>query len=689
MLLLFLFGCSKPKGTFDELMLRGGELVQLGKKKDAYRHFKAAISKKEVNGSAHYAASKVSPDNNTSYRHVTAAWDDGLRSRGILYDYLAYSFFTSIEKKKKFAFSLFEELPLNLRTEELKGELLYFLEDYDSALVVWSEAFKKKPDLTLAKKLASVYAAKGLKDSVKFVLQEPAVRDSLDERAIVMLASSYALSLEYDIVDSLFEGVRGSDKYLTPLKLEDFTFQFLAGNFDYCLNGLGELIKDNNLGTLKERFEILYYTAAYLSANNDAFRKLDLNYSKENDSYVPRLKKALLSGDGRKAINIVAEFNKSKGNNIDKILMAALLMDSKQDSLAYNAFKELKPLYRESFAVLPLFSALLAKGGQDSIALSTLEKIHSKGYYSNNSLRLKRDIYMAKGDFLNAISTHKNLDIKFPERGVDPGLARIYAYQKRFHLSDKEYLKIIKKNPSNCSIRKEFAKGLFNRAKYRQVDVILRNGDCLNDITAVSMRAEAFSKLNKSDEAEKLFTDLKGQFNGGLDFIEAYSLFLYKGERYKDAFNAYKGLSSEEFEKISKRGSGFSRLFINNYLWRKMKAKLMPSEMDLTLIKQIYENSGGHSSYRSTYASALRASEKYVDCLMLYKNINKELLSKYEFFILADCRFKLGYYAEAGKLFNKIKHDTIECLDMNADETSKYIVSRISESGIKGRKNVN
>jgi predicted Zn-dependent protease len=616
--------CSScSTATPEEEFARGKELLEEGKRERAYKHFKRAAGKKKTDGTYHWAAASVAPNQNAAFVHAELAWKNGLKQPAVLWSLIQLSFHTTLDQKREYAFTRYEELPDSFQTSALRGELFYRFEQYDSALVIWDTLYEQSWSPTWVSKIAMAYGKMDKADSALAVLERARASKKLDAQAYVLLASMLFRGGEYKEVDRLFAESRQGKLYDDGMRVSHATLLMLQNRFgdaQSILKAISDTVADPAVNLIHHRARALLSYMAYLRRDSSAIIALRDYIEADEPKWratETAFHEALLAQLRRdpSTLEQLRDLRKSLGGGIVDLAYARECLRRGRFEEALEGYKALPGSFRSSPGITVELARVLAGAGKEKEALAVLGDMHKRKLFTKASLELFRDLSVRQDLVEKSLAAQKLLESRF---GDDVGVkwkgAMLALKRGKTDSALVLLTRLAKEHPEESRFETARLSTIFLTKDYERLIEECANSDGPTETVAV-LKARAYRKLGRLREANAAFTEALAAERKPAILME-YADFLIAAEKPAKAVEVYQEIMEKHAEGLE-RDSLANAVVLNNLAWANLDTKTPDVKRALWAAEKAHDLAPDNPHILDTYADALLRAGKYRDCVHL------------------------------------------------------------------------
>jgi tetratricopeptide (TPR) repeat protein len=621
------FRCfSGNEQTAQQYYEKGLENQKQEKRSEAYDCFRQACKKDPSNPLYHWAAATSAGNREDAFTNAEDAWAKGYKRPEALFFRTALSFHGNRHEALTFALNAFKEMPDSFRTPEIRGDLFFRFEEFDSALAQWEPLFSKSPSGQLCRQIALAYSGKGDFKKARSVLIEARKKNLLDRAGLSALATLYSFTFEYAAVDSLFQAMQHQGLFNDTTRVEYadlLVAQERYGDAVKLLSGIHNSLLAKGDTHLAFRVRALMYLIYYTEKQPDGIRHVagmipqDFSFYKAEKSFAEAAAGATLDSGQSLALLEVNRKALPASSSIDLVVARENGARGNYKNSAAG-FSSLPPIFSHSPRVLAERATAYFAMGADSVALALINILHVRKLYTKQSLELFRDIMLKKNILEKGMAAQAVLEKRFPrDAGVILKKGMLALAAGKTDSAFVVFSSLAKEYPDNEDFEVLRISMLLMQKKYdAALEECGRSRASPAALAPVQARALHFS--GKPQEArnafEKMIREKKTQ-----RLLLDYTSFLLETSQFDRAVPVFKDLIAE-----SKKNTGTNNrelaLMYNNLAWACLNADPCPEGELLSAAKRAYALASYNPHVLDTYAEALLKTNRYDECIRLLKD---------------------------------------------------------------------
>lgn len=618
-------GCSDNLPA-EELFNKGKVKLKEGKPKEAYIYFKKAVKKDPEKPEYYLAVASVAPDKNEALIHTKGAWDNGLKTRRVLLNLIALSFYGKKQDNLEYSLSLYQQLPDSSKSDEFRGQIFFINGAYDSSIAIWNKLFEVNPTGSMGSKLAASYMKKRDKEGALSILSYCRERKLLNVQGYILLAALYAFEYDYQEVELVFNEAKKLGYYNDTLQFEQANFYIVQGmvtETESLLSNLKIPVNNEKDNIINHKSRIIL---SYLYGGQKKRDKIEEIIKIIPDDSPLKSDEVMCHRAIIKSMIDTIEALEDFKNALKKLppnpIIAILYA---QENAKKRNFKEVIEIYKKLPGVYKLSPFLLTKlaqaysiTGDDEKALAALNVLHSKKHFTKMSVELFRDITFKMNLVEKSKAAQSLLDKKFGNDASVRWSSAVLALKTGEIDSAIELLnQLYKDYPDAHRIEIARLSAFLIKKDYNAAVEECKNTKAPFKLYAPVL-ARAFKKLGKTKNAEKVYKKLLKEDKKPGTMLE-YSDFLLKSGKSKEASIVLDELlhSNEQLWKENPKGNA---LVLNNYAWSLMQENGYNKKTVLSAAKKAYELAPDNKHIVDTYVDILTQSKKYRQCIKLLEN---------------------------------------------------------------------
>jgi tetratricopeptide (TPR) repeat protein len=617
---------SGPEISAQQYFEKGMEKQKQGKRSEAYDCFRQAIKKDPSNPLYSWAAASSAGNREDAFTNAEDAWAKGYKRPQGLFFRTALSFHGNRQEALTFALNAFKEMPDSFRTPEVRGDLFFRFEEYDSALAQWEPLYSRSPSPTVCRQIALAYSGKGDFVKAQGVLSEARRKNLLDRAGLSALATLYAFTFDYAAVDSLFRDMNRQGLFNDTSQMEYAEILVVQDRYDNALKILGgthnSLLAKGDAG-LAFRARTLLYLLYYMKKQPDGIMRTASMIPKEFP--FQKAEKTFAETAADTTLDSAQSLAKIEVNRKALPPSPSLDLVIARENMARGNFKKsaeyfssLPPLFNRSPRVLAERATVHFAMGADSVALALINILHIRKLYTKQSLEVFRDIMLKNNILEKGMAAQSVLEKQYPrDAGVVLKKGLIALAAGKTDSAFAVFSALAKQYPDNDDFEVLRISVLLMQKKY---DKVL--GECTRSRASpaalASVQARALHYSGKIPEARTVFEKLTQEKKTRRLLLD-YTTFLLETSQFDRAVPVFKDLIADS-RKNAGAGSTELGLMYNNLAWSCLKADSCPETELLGAAKRAYSLASDNPHILDTYAEALLKTGRYDDCIKLLKD---------------------------------------------------------------------
>jgi tetratricopeptide (TPR) repeat protein len=375
------------------------------------------------------------------------------------------------------AVTMLDQLPPDLKSAELRGNVFFFFSRIDEAIRTWEQVLAQNHSPDLVVKIAHAYSAVGQKQRAVEILEKHRRAGELNETGYSELASLY---LGDDALFSraltVFEEARDKGHYGEGIQLEHAAAYLInqrAAEAQSILESLAAKRPDQDTNRFRTSAR-LFLSVIYVGQTN----RSGLNYLlsqghkaeqgpiREGEELFYRSQLRLLN----KTANVLDDLRNSRRIIPDhaaiQLLFASQSNATGSPAEALEACRSIHGIMAHWPAVQLECALALHKMARDAEALRVLDQVHRRGFVSKESLALLRDAAFETRQTQRGQTTQSMLETRFP---TDPEIKFYSGYsalrQRHFDKAGAIFEELSGRFPTE------------SRYKLAQIQVLLAKGE--------------------------------------------------------------------------------------------------------------------------------------------------------------------------------------------------------------------
>lgn len=624
---MFLF--CELGSTAQKLYENGLKESNNGKIKAAYTFFKKAALKEPKNAQYQWAAANTAPNQNEMFVHTKAAWDNGLKNPYSLIQLTMASFYTSLDQRTTYAFSLYKELPDSLKSEELRGNIYFQLNKPDSSLAIWQSVERKDPSAKLSCKIALCYEKLGDYNTMLSYLEQCRLKNLLNSDGFAKLMSLWALQYDYARADTIYDIAVEKNIADDELQIEYASLLILQQKMSSAMELLSAMA--NSKYTVAASRGRIIVMLAFIYASDHKVQELnELEVTVSKDSVISTgikdLCKFLLISDTNKLVAL--DKCKSIYSSMPRepyviLIYARELANAGKYAQADSLYQRLPQVIMASPKILTEFAFIKAKLGMDDAAIKLISRLHEHKLFSKLSLELFRDLSFKRKLFEKSAAAQKLLEQRFKDDvQIQWHGALLALNQGKTDSAITLFSSLSQKYPKEETFEVMRITALLIKGDYQQVlqectSSPLRS---TSKATISALKARALRKLGKNSEACLAFEDaIEGAKSNKLEIVSEYAEFLMDLGVQKKAATLFWGLVTS-FEKNPSKDTVKFAILLNNFAWSAIESGSKDDKTIIEAAKKANALQPQNINITDTYATVLLKTDGYKECIDLLKD---------------------------------------------------------------------
>jgi tetratricopeptide (TPR) repeat protein len=605
---------------------KGLENLKKEKRSEAYDCFRQAGKNDPSNPLYSWAAASAAGNREDAFINAEDAWTKGYKRPEALFFRTALSFHGNRQEALAFALNAYKEMPDSFRTPEIRGDLFFRFEQFDSALAQWEPLYSRTPSARVCTQIALAYSGKGDFQKARSILTEARRKNLLDRAGLSALATLYAFTFEYAAVDTVFRDMHRQGFFNDTARVEFAELLAAQERYDDAvkiLNGIHDSLVARGDAPMAFRIRALLYLIYYMEKQPGQIRSIAAMVPKSWPFYkVENSFAAAAAGampDSAQSLATLEVNLKAlpASSSID-LLIARETMARGNFKKSAACFSLLSPIFGRSPRVLAERATVLFTMGADSAALALINILHVRKVYTKQSLEVFRDIMLKKNILEKGMAAQAVLEKKYPhDAGVILKKGMLALAGGKTDSAFAVFSVLAKEYPDNDDFEVLRLSVLLMQKKYDLALVECGRSRALPSALA-SVQARALHNSGKPLEArnvyEKLIKEKKTQ-----RLLLDYTSFLLETSQFDRAVPVFKDLVADG-KKNAGPGSKDLGLMYNNLAWSCLNADSCPEAELLGAAKRAYGLASDNLHVLDTYAEALLKTGRYDDCIKLLKD---------------------------------------------------------------------
>ncbi|HUI90900.1 MAG TPA: tetratricopeptide repeat protein [Chitinivibrionales bacterium] len=640
-----------------DIYQQGLEKLNEHKRAEAYEYFNQACKKDPANPQYSWAAATSADNREDAFTHAEDAWAKGFKRPEALFFRTALSFHGNREEALSFALKAFADLPDSFRTAELRGDIFFRFEQFDSALAKWKPLNALTPSARLYRQIALAHSGKGDFEKARAVLTEARGKNMLDRTGMSALATLDAYSFDYAAVDSLFKFMQVLGLFNDTSRVEYadlLVAQERYGEAVKLLSGVHNTLLAKGAVDLAFRIRAVMYLIYYTENQPDGIRRIEAIIPRDFPFFnAEKAFAGALTGAARDSAGALPlmEVNRKALPACPAIDLIVARENGKRGNYEKSAagLGSLPPIFSHSPRVLVERATAYADAGADSAALALIAVLHDRKWFTKQSLELFRDIMFRKNMADKGMAAQALLEKQFPR---DPGV--LYKKGMLALAAGKTdsafgvFAALSKEYPENEGFEIAMLSTLLSQRKYDAVLAACGNSSVSPQALA-SFQARALHFGGNPREARAVYEKLLNR-NKSRDLLAAYSSFLIETAQFGAAASVFKDLIAACKKDGGTRDKELGLLY-NNLAWSYLKADSCPPAELLIAAKRAYALASDNPHVLDTYAEALLKTGRHDECIRLLKDHPLAVREPQLLFLLGTAFEKNNQKYEAGQSF--------------------------------------
>lgn len=609
----------------DQLYEKGTEAAEEKDLKAAYKYFSRAAKKEPEEAKYHWAAARTARNPNARFLHTKAAWDNGMKTPRVLLSYLSLSMHTDSSQKLDFALSLFEQLPAENRTEELRAQLHQGFGSYDSSLAIRRRLYEKDPSPAACNAVAATFARMGEHDSALSVLHSCRKRKLLDERGYVMLASYRSFHYDFDAAEELFREAKEYGLYNSAVQLEHAGFLIAQGKLDRAEKVLADMripAKGRKDKVYNHRARATLCLIHVMRGRPDDVRGLASMIPPDSPVRAAEreLYDAVLEAMADSSFNY-ERFEKLRDRLPPsaplRLFLARAYVRAGKLADGVALYEKLPRVFLRSPWVLVEYAGALSRQGEDKKALATLSTMHRHDAFTKRSLEMFRDISFKLDMVRESRAAQAMLESKYGrDAGVKYTGAVLAVRAGEFDKALNTLGELVKEYPDE------------KRFEIERIRVLMLKGDYAGAVAACGassapaaqvapLLARAHAKMGDTAAAEGAYeAALKEEESTPL--MLAYAQFLLSAGKAERAAGVYRKVMARSGKELAEDGKA-NAVLLNNLAWALLQSESFDDRSALEAAEKAHEISPDNPHILDTYAAVLVKCGRYRKAVKVLK----------------------------------------------------------------------
>lgn len=629
LILTFLFsGISCSAGSelsAQQCYEKGMEKLRQEKKSEAFACFVLASKKDPSNPAYNWAAATAADNRNDAFVNAEDAWRKGLKLPQVLFLRAALSLHANKQEALEYALSGYKEMPDSVKTPDVRGEIFCRFGSYDSALTIWKPLYAKKPSGPLCVQIAMAYNAKADFQKARQILTDGRGRGLLDRAGYGVLASLLAFSFEYKSIDTLFYEMRQRGLLNDTACLDYADFLLSQERYNDAEKVLDKIKFGGGAsdGAVNFQARIRLYFISFMLRQPEKIKQLETlvpanSAFKNQEKALIKSVTDVMTGSSKAFEEIEVSRRALPNSAVIGLLCARMNLDRGNYENASACYASLPALFSRSPRVLAERATILYKSGKDDDALSLINDLHGRNFYSKQSLELFRDIMLKKKSMEKCMAAQKMLEKRFPDdTGVilKKGILALAAGNTDTALSI--FAVLSKAYPGEERFDALRISAFMVKKDYDRVIRECRASKA-SAATLAPIEAKALAYVGKIDEAMQVYEKaLSEKKTKGL--LLEYAFFLLDSKQPDKAARMFEELIAMN-KNDRKSDKNETAVLYNDLAWALVTSDTCSSARLLDAAQHAYDLAPENLNILDTYSEALLKTGRFDDCIRLLKD---------------------------------------------------------------------
>ena len=615
---LCLSGCSRSKMTAEQLYQKGIEFLQKDNLKKAHEFFIAASERKNT-PLFNWAAARSAQTRGEALILAWKAWEGGLKTEDVLMFLLLVSDLKTEKEKIAYGLKLLSEMADGSDKDLIKGEIYLNNGQVDTAVTIWRESFRIKPNGHLVNALGRIYLIRDQYDSLIFLLSNADSSHYLDRQGYSLYAYALAHTARFNESKKLLLKAQSEGLDSGQIGVELVWIDMLSSNYADAIKDLQaakrySMQHDASLYYKLTLLEAFIYRQTLDTSNLIKMKTSLCSLSnKSNECHFVESMIKCVQGDSSVLVKLEDLCKSDPQNPVFNLALINGYLLSGKSKKAVQHFVNL-PLYLVRFPSVVLLQAQIeASTGNYKTALELLNSMHRRGSISKASLEFEQDITYMLNMNEDCSSLQKMLENAFPG-DMNIKIKKVLLLLKAGK-ADSALAVLDKLSPEESSKKIVFLARLhafFIKGDYEKIkSEVLKKTDKDPELLVFKAKAELLQKDTAS--AQGTFILAVKNTKNPFVYLE-YAELLAQVNKYVEAANYY----SKAIREIEKFSPNYPKLAIilSKAGWYQLKSG-KDLNIALNFSKRAYQINKNDIDIIYTYCSVLMETGQNKDAITI------------------------------------------------------------------------
>lgn len=496
-------------GSAQKLFIKGTDYQNCGNICEAYNYFKKALNE-NWNPVFEWAAASTAPNRYMAHIHAQAAWSGGLRDKELFVFLLNTCQFETIDSAYIYSINLLSQMHYTQISGYLKGQIHYNLRDHQTAMSIWQDAWKTKPDADLAAAISDLYFTESMYDSLFSFCNEITVKKLINESTLTLCAYAFAHTRQFDKADSILVHSK-NETWENDFHEERAWLHYFSGDIDSAIKILEKSLKKTKKRSVQKKLMLSFFYCQ--NSDTTKLKKLQSKKYQDFEKDIPAFANTMLLLSRQDSLTfdkLETQYSFFKHNTAYHFVRARLNI-GKAPLRSLESFELLPSLITRFPDITLEYVTVLNTLGEFTSAISLLTSLHDRGIYSKVSLAFYRDLAFKLDFFNESFATANLLEQLFPDDiNIKLNNIQLLINSKKLSTAESRLLELRKRFPNIADIHVLYIRVLFMMKQYEKV-LLECNASTAPPLDILPIKARTLMKLDRIPEAEQIYKMLNAK----------------------------------------------------------------------------------------------------------------------------------------------------------------------------------